>query len=150
MALKLADVGAVKMLDAYFTNTYPTGGSYLTIKLYTNNYDPSADSVAADFAEANGGSYAAKSIAATDWTVSTVSSIAQAQANQQTWEFTTTLTADALATPPKTDTIYGYYVIDADGTLIYAEKSTVSFKPINPGDILMITPKFQLSYGTPA
>lgn len=141
MALVLADVGADTILKAFFNNVWPVGGKDLTIKLYTNDYTPVDTSVAGSFTEASGGGYAAKTLTNGSWTITAANDPSDAVYAQQTWTFTGALTGGA--------TIYGYFVVDADGVLVYAERMGTSFTPANNGDQLKITPAFQLSKGTP-
>lgn len=138
----LADVGADMMLGALFNNAWPGGGRDLTLKLYTNNYTPLDTSVAGDYTEASGGGYAAKTLTNGSWTISTGNDPSDAVYAQQTWTFTGTLAGTA--------TIYGYFVIDAAGVLVFGEKFDYSFTPAKNGDQLKLTPKFQLSKGTPS
>lgn len=142
MALVLSDVGANTILEAFFNNTWPAGGKDLTLKLYCNNYTPLDSSTAGSFTEASGGGYAAKTLSNGSWTVSNVGGIRQAAYAQQTITFTGALTTNT--------TVYGYFVLDADGVLVYAERFSVSFTPANNGDAMKITPVFQLSKGTPS
>ncbi|HLC17492.1 MAG TPA: hypothetical protein VJM57_00565 [Thermodesulfobacteriota bacterium] len=142
MALTLMDIGADEILKTYFNNARPAGGNNLTIKLFTNNVTPADTDTAGTYTEATGGGYAAKTITNGSWTVTVGNDPSDAAYAQQTWTFT-----GALTTNP---TIYGYYVVDADGTLLWAEKLAASFTPANNGDELKITPKFQLSKGTPS
>jgi hypothetical protein len=141
MGLILADVGADAMLKGFFNNTWPVGGRNLTMKLYTNDYTPLDISVAGNFTEASGGGYAAKALANGDWTVAPGNDPSDAVYAQQIWTFTGALDGGA--------TIYGYFVLDADGVLFYAERLATGFTPANNGDLLKITPKFQMSKGTP-
>ena len=136
MSIVLADVGAAKILTDYFI----TSGVNLTLKLFATNTTPADTDVAGTYTAAAGGGYADKTLAAASWTQSNVSNIEQVAYAAQTFTFT-----GALTTNP---TIYGYYVLDAGGVLIYAEAGT-PFTPANNGDTYTITPKFQLSKGTP-
>lgn len=142
MSIVLSDAGAIQILTKYFKNIAPTNGNNYTLKLFTNNNITPVDSdTASTYTEADGGGYAAKTLTAASFTISTSAGIAQAAYAQQTFTFTGALTANA--------TIYGYYVVDDDGALIYAEKASSSFTPTNNGDQYLITPVFQLSKGTP-
>ena len=142
MALVLADVGADELLKVFFNNDRPTGGNNFTLKLFVNDYTPLQTSVAGSFTEATGGGYAAKTLTNGSFTVTVGNDPSDAVYAQQVFTFT-----GALTTNP---TIYGYYVVDADGTLIYAERAAASFTPANNGDHYDVTPKFQISSGTPA
>jgi hypothetical protein len=140
MAIVLSDVGAAMMLGVLFNNAPPAGGRNLTMRLFTNNYTPVDTSTSANFTEASGGGYASKTLTNGSWTVSNVGGIAQAAYAQQTFTFTGALSGSA--------TIYGYYVTDADGVLVYAE-AQAPYAPANNGDNITCTPVFQMSKGTP-
>lgn len=139
MALVLADVGADAILGTYF-NSSPSLGN-LTLKLFATNVTPVDTHTAGSYTEAAGGGYASKTLTNGSWTLTTGNDPSDVVYAAQTFTFTGALTTNA--------TIYGYYVVDAAGTLIFAEAVT-SFTPANNGDNLAITPKFQLSKGTPA
>lgn len=141
MALVLTDTGAIQILTKYFQNTLPAGGNNLTLKLFVNNITPGDTDTAGTYTEAAGGGYAVKTLTAANFSISAVSNIIQAAYTAQTFTFT-----GALTTNP---TIYGYFVVDADGVLIYAEKASAAYTPANNGDAFTMTPVFQLSKGTP-
>jgi hypothetical protein len=142
MALVLADVGAVMLLKAAFQNVWPAGGKNLTLKLFATDVTPADTSTAGSFTEAAGGGYAAITLTnGTGWVESQVGGIEQVAYAQQTFTFTGPLTTNPA--------IYGYYVVDADGVLVYAEKAGATFTPANNGDTYKVTPIVQLSKGTP-
>jgi hypothetical protein len=141
MALVLADAGAAQILARYFNSTNPAGGTALTLKLFATNVTPADTSTASSFTEAAGGGYAAKTLTNGSWTVTAPGGIEQAAYAQQTFTFT-----GALTTNPA---IYGYYIVDADNVLIYAEAAGSTFTPANNGDSYKVTPVMQLSKGTP-
>lgn len=145
MAIVLADVGAKVLLDIILNDDWPAGGKDLTLKLFATNVVPAHNSTAGSFTEAVGGGYASKTLYnnySDGWVVSGSNDPRDGTYEQQTWTFTGPLTTNG--------TIYGYYVIDADGTLLWAEAFAQSFTPVNNGDALLLTPKLSLSYGTPA
>jgi len=142
MALTLVDVGADEILKTYFNNTRPAGGNNHTLKLFATDVTPVDTHTAGSYTEAAGGGYASKTLTNGSWTVTTGNDPSDATYAQQTITFT-----GALTTNPN---VYGYFVVDADGVLIYAEKLTAPFTPANNGDNIKITPKFQLSKGTPS
>lgn len=142
MALVLADIGADEFLKVYFNDDRPAGGNNLTLKLFATNVTPADTDTAATYTEANGGGYAAKTLTNGSWTVTTGNDPSDAVYAEQTFTFTGPLTTNT--------TVYGYYVVDADNTLVWAEKFATSFTPANNGDQLKLTPKFQLSKGTPS
>jgi hypothetical protein len=141
MALVLADVGADEFLKVYFNNDRPTGGNNLTLKLYSNDYTPVDTSVAGSFTEVSGGGYAAITLTNGSWTVTVGNDPSDAVYAQQTFTFTGTIGGSG--------TVYGYFVVDADGTLVWAERFATSFTPAQNGDNIKVTPKFQMSKGTP-
>ena len=141
MPLTLVDVGADCILKTYFNNTRPAGGNNFTLKLFTSNTTPADTDTAATYTEAAGGGYAAKTLTNGSFTVTVGNDPSDAVYAQQTWTFTGALTGNA--------TIYGYYVVDADGVLQWAERLGAAYTPANNGDALNVTPKFQLSKGTP-
>ena len=141
MALKFTDVGAGLVLTAYLKNGWPAGGKDLTIHLYKTNTALSDTNVLGDFTEngITGGGGKTLSNGA-GWTVQTAAPPPSATYSAQTWTFTAAFG----------DTIYGYYIIDADSNLLWAEALTAPFTPANNGDQLTITPKLCMSEGTPS
>lgn len=144
MPMVVADIGADEILKTYFNNARPSGGNNLTLKLYTNNYTPVDTSTAGSFTEASGAGYAAKTLTNGSWTVTPANDPSDAVYAEQTWTFTGALAGSA--------SVYGYFVVDADGTLIFAELlgTGFPFQPLLNGDQIKVTPKFQASKGTPA
>lgn len=142
MALILTDAGAQQILKKYFKNQAPAGGNNLTLKLFINNVTVSDTMVAADLVEAAGGGYAAATMATTDGTITVVNGISQIAYPQSQFVFTGALTGNA--------TIYGYYIVDADNTLIFVERAPAGYTPMSNGDMYAITPIIQLSKGTPS
>lgn len=142
MSLVLADVGADAILKAFFNNVRPAGGNNLTLKLFVNDVTPADTDTAATYTEASGGGYAAKTLTNGSWTVATGNDPSDAVYADQAFVFTGPLTTNL--------TVYGYYVEDADGVLQWSERLGSTFTPENNGDSLTITPKFQLSKGTPS
>lgn len=115
MANSLTYYGQAVMLRKDAT-AYRTSGSEtnvggfaklgLRLRLYTSASTPAK--TAGTFVEATGGGYAAKTIAESDWTLSTVSGNVQAQLTDQTW----TATGGSVAN------IAGAYVTDTDGNVM--------------------------------
>jgi len=144
MALVLPDVGADQILKAFFNNSWPASKN-LKLRLYATNVTPLQTSVLGSFTEAAGGGYAAITLTNGSWTVNVGNDPSDAVYAEQTFTFT-----GALTTNP---TVYGYYLEDNDGSagvLVYAELFGTPFTPANNGDNIKVTPKFQLSSGTPA
>ena len=141
MSLILTDAGAQQILKKYFKNQAPTGGNNLTLKLFTNDIVVSDSTVTSDLVEATGGGYTSATMATTDGTITVVNGISQIAYPQSQFVFT-----GALTTNP---TVYGYYIVDADNTLIFVEKAPAGYTPMSNGDMYAITPIIQLSKGTP-
>ncbi len=137
--LVLTDLGAGQILKTYFNNTHPAGGNDLTLRLFVNDVTPAQTGVA--YTEAAGGNYAAKTLTNGSWTVTVANDPSDAVYAQQVFTFSGALTTNPI--------IYGYYVTDADGTVLWAERLTAPFTPANDGDHVDITPKFQMSSGVP-
>lgn len=137
--LILSDLGAGQILNSYFKKIEPAGGNNLLAKLFVNDVVPTDTDTAASYTEATGGGYEPKTLAVADCTVSNVDGIMQAEYPQQSFIFTGPLTTNS--------TVYGVYVVDADGVLICAERLATPYEPMNAGDTIGVTPKFRLSKG---
>jgi hypothetical protein len=140
-ALVLSDVGADVVLKGFFNDSWASGGRNLTLKLYCTNVTPADTNTAGSYTACTGGGYADKTLTNGSWTVSTGNDPSDATYAEQTFTFTGVLTTNT--------TIYGYYVLDADGVLVWAELLGSTFTPANNGDNVKLTPRFQLSKGTP-
>lgn len=136
MALCYTIVGANKTLTTYL------GAGNLTLRLYTNNYTPVVTSLNNMFTDAAGGNYAAIVLANNSWNIAANGNISEATYAEQTYTFNGNLTGNAV--------VYGYFVTDANNAVIWGEKFGNSFTPTNNGDTIKITPKVQMSNGTPA
>lgn len=131
MALKAPDVGKMRMLTDIFAGNK-------TLHLFTNNHIPASADTAASYTEATFTGYAASTIAGGSWTVTNPSSgVAQAANAQVTFASSANQTAQ---------TVYGYYVLHADGaTLAFAELFASAQTIQNNGDTIKITPQFQMT-----
>jgi len=129
MALKVPDVSCLTWLDN-LRSVWNAAG--LKVRLFKNNYTPVAGSVIGSFTEANFSGYTPGSLgtlgAAT--TVSGRASTTAATAN--TWTKSGATGND----------IYGYYVTDAGGTVLYwAERGSAAPYSMNTnGEGLSVTP----------
>lgn len=143
MAMVVSDLGCDVFLNTFFV---ATAVQNTLLKLFVTNVtpDPNGGDTVGLYTEAAGGDYAAKTLTrGAGWTITVANDPSDAIYTQQTFTFT-----GALTTNP---TIYGYYVTNAAGTvLLWAEKLAAPFTPANNGDKLLITPKIQMSFGTPA
>ena len=128
MSLKIVDIGLNKMLDKLLT----AYGTTLVLHLFKSNTTPAAGDTLSTYTEATFPGYASQNV--TGWTGATVaSSTATSTADQKTFTRSTSGTAE---------NIYGYYITDAGGNLLYAERDPAA--PIgltNSGDAYLITPK---------
>jgi len=140
MALVLLDLGADEMLKIIFNDDRATAGDDFVLRLFANNVTPAQTGIT--YTEADGGGYAAITLTNGSWTVTTGNDPSDAVYAQQTFTFTGPLTTNT--------TVYGYYVTDEDGVILWAERFSTSFTPADNGDNIKITPKFQMSSGTPA
>lgn len=131
----LFDSGSLAILTKYF------GSDNVFVKLFTNDIELVDTLTASSFTEAAGGGYTAKTVLSAAITKSVVGGIAQAAFAQQVFEFTGALTGNP--------SVYGYYVVNESGTLIFADKSSGPYTPSADG-VYVVTPVFQLSKGTPA
>jgi hypothetical protein len=140
MAIVLADKGADEILITYFNGI--RAGNNLTLRLYTNDYTPLQTSSNASYTDAAGGDYGPKTLALNNWTVNAANDPSDAVYAEQTFTFTGNLTGNAA--------VFGYFVTDANNTAVWGERFANNFTPTNNGDNIKVTPKFQLSSGTPS
>lgn len=141
MPITFNDAGVVRVLEAYFNDAWPVSGVDLTLRLFCNNITPARGDVLGNYTEANGGGYAAKALSQGSWTVNPANGPRDAVYAEQTFTFTGELTTNK--------DIYGYFVTDADSNVVWAEKFGTLFHPYNNGDQLLVTPRVQMSTGTP-
>lgn len=139
--MNVGSVGAKSVLAIRFNETWPAGGKNLTLKLFTNNIVPAKTDVAATYTEASGGGYAAKTLTKGSWTVND-GPPANVTYAAQTFTFTGALDGGA--------TIYGYYVVDADGVFQWSELLSNPETPAASGDNVVVNPYFGGSSGIPA
>lgn len=139
MSIIVADEGVEAMLNIMFNNVWPTSKD-LTLKLYCNDKTPVDTDAATDYTEAAGGGYTAKTLTNGSWVLSTVIGIVQAAYAQQVFTFTGELTTNL--------TVYGYYIVDDDGVLQWAERFDTAATPYINGNHIDVTPIFQGSKGS--
>lgn len=139
-ALTLVDEGADVLLGTFFNGS--PAGQNLKLKLYCTDTTIADTNTNSSYTECSGGGYAAITLTNGSWTLTVGNDPSDVVYAEQTFTFTGTLTTNG--------TVYGYYVTNNAGTTaIWAEKFTTSFTPTTNGDNIKITPKFQLSKGTP-
>ena len=129
MTLLVPNVGEQVMLEAFLNKTAP---SNLTIRLFTSNTTPAESDVASTYTEATGNGYNAQALTASLWSV-TQGNPSNAAYPQVTFGFTGAL-----------GLVYGYFVTNAAGTLMWAERFAVAIPVQNNGDQIAITPAITL------
>lgn len=131
MTLVVPNEGEGKLLDLWLNRA-------LTLKLYSNNVTPGETDTAATYTEVAGGGYADLDMVGANWVI-TQGAPSEGAYPAHDFEFTGATDAPS--------TIYGYYVVDGDGTLCWAERfgeTVVPFSPVT-GSVIRITPKIQAS-----
>lgn len=131
MALVAPDVGEAKMLEIIVNKTAPAN---LVMHLYTNNVDPTENTISSDFNEVSGISgYTPVTLTGAAWTISTVSNVTTAQYAAQQFNMLDPVTC------------YGYYMTGPGAALMWAERFAGGpfVLPVGGGTI-EITPKVTL------
>lgn len=134
MSLKISGTGSELILKKFFTAG--AVDNTLTLKLFVNAITPDITSVAGNFTEALDGGYADVDLSQANWTVTESNGIATATYPAIQWNFTAGLTTNK--------TIYGYYIVNSAGALIYAERAAATFTPLN-GAFYKVTPTISLT-----
>jgi hypothetical protein len=132
MALYVPDVAEVQLLKRALGQA--TNGD-ATLKLFVNDYTPVAGSTAASFTEMSTLSYAAKTLTAGSWAVTTIANVASGTYAQQIWTF-------ASGTPV---IVYGYFLVEAAGVLLYAERFATPQTMQFTNDQIKVTPVITLT-----
>ena len=132
MTLIVPDQGEQILLDAGLGKTAATA---LTLRLYSNNQSPMHGDTEADYTEVAGGGYVPIPLTAGDWTTTPGSPTSSVQP-LQTFTFSGPTNAPG--------TVYGYYITNAAGKLIYAELLAAPFTPANNLDTVAVTPTITL------
>lgn len=132
MSLVVPDVGKTRLLDKLLT----AYGTSMKAGLYVYNHDPVEGDLISDYNgihEASFPSYVRQNI--TGWTPSVLSSgRALSAADLMTW--TVLITSG-------TDIVYGYFVVDSTGNLLWAELNPLGPIPMNDGgQSLSLMPRF--------
>src|SRR4051812_509713 len=130
MPLVTVNGGELELLDRLLKDALSVDESWI-LRYNKNNVTPSATSVFADFTEADFTNYVAYTLTRTNWNASaTVSGKAQSSYGSSP------LTATCGSTG---NTIYGYYVSNPGGTLLWAEKFA-SARVLTNGEVLNLQP----------
>lgn len=131
MALVVCNDGEQILLEWIFKSS----GTNVVLKLFTNDYTPVASSAAGDFTEATFTGYSGETLARASFNDATTDGNGKAQITYA--DLTWTLDANPA-------TVYGYYVTDAGGNLLFAERFAQA-RSLGVGDSLVLSPKFTLS-----
>lgn len=141
MAMMFTNLGIQALLNRGIKGSFPNGGDDFALRLYTNTHTLASTDTSAQLTEAAGGDYAAKTLAASGFTIAFTGSIYTASFAVQSFVFSGPLTTNP--------NCVGYYITDANGTVWIEEAFASSFSPFNNGDALPIVPTIQGSHGTP-
>jgi len=128
MTLVVPQVGSVEQLAKYLNQIF-------SLRLYSNNITPGITDVAADYTVVTGGGYANIPLNFVEWAISPGTPAVALYSDFQDFQFT-----GATGAP---GTIYGYYLLDAEGILAWAERfapGDVPFTPIN-GSLIRVRPR---------
>jgi len=133
MPLIVPDVGERRMLEYIVNRAQPTE---LTLRLYVNSVDLLGEAVSAeDFTEASQNGYVAVQLPGANWAVSTDSGISVA-----------TYATGVPFNLAETADVYGYYVTDASGEVMWAEEfPSAPFGLPAGGGQIVVRPQIQLN-----
>ena len=132
MALVIPNASEVKLLNNLLNISAPTN---TILHLYSKNLTPSSTTVIGDVTETASGGYAAITLTSSSWTVATSGGgITTASYAEQTFNITTSAT------------IYGYYITNLAGDLLWLERFTAApFQLPGSGGQVLITSQLSLN-----
>jgi hypothetical protein len=132
MALVIPNVSEVTLLNNMLNVATPTN---TILHLYSNNLTPSSTTVVGDVTEVTSGGYAAITLTSLSWTVATSGGgITTASYAEQTFNITTSAT------------VYGYYITNVAGDLLWLERFTAApFQLPGSGGQVLITSQVSLN-----
>ena len=132
MALVIPNASEVKLLNNLLNISAPTN---TILHLYSNNLTPSSTTVIGNVTETASGGYAAITLTSSSWTVATSGGgITTASYAEQTFNITTSAT------------IYGYYITNLAGDLLWLERFTAApFQLPGSGGQVLITSQLSLN-----
>jgi hypothetical protein len=132
MALVIPNASEVKLLNNLLNISAPTN---TILHLYSNNLTPSSTTVIGDVTETASGGYAAITLTSSSWTVATSGGgITTASYAERTFNITTSAT------------IYGYYITNLAGDLLWLERFTAApFQLPGSGGQVLITSQLSLN-----
>ena len=131
MALVVPNGQEEKLLDLILNQS-------LSLRLYSNNRTPANTDAIGDYTQVSGGGYAAITLTFANWTSTAGSPTEATYASHQSFTFTGAATVN---------TVYGYYIVDAAGVLLLAERFPASAVPFIPtaGALIKIRPTITLA-----
>ena len=129
MTIIVPNVGEVAMANKILNQN-------MTLKLYGNDVIPDESTTAVSLNEIVGGGYAAKTLNYANWVISSEGICIYPGQN---FIFTGVISAPG--------SVYGYYIIDADGILNWVERFPTSVLPFVPvaDTLIRITPRIRVS-----
>jgi len=130
MANVIVQQGDVKILDRIVADAIVL----FTLKLFQNNHTPAVTDTEANYTEASFSGYAAVDIHAL-WGAAFVNASGQGEIDCTTQTF-------AFGGGAVTNLVYGAYVVDNAGKLIYAERFAAPISMSASPDQIIYTPKF--------
>lgn len=126
MALNVPHTGENVALENFVNKTAPTN---LTVKLYINNITPSDTDTAGTYTEATFTGYSAVALTAGTWGAASGGII--------TYGAQIAFTCSGASS----NSVYGYFIVNAGGTLLWSEKdASAPFTIANSGDAVKLTP----------
>jgi hypothetical protein len=126
MALNFPDVGENLALEMIVNKTAATN---LTVRLFKSNTTPAEGDVAGTYTESTFTGYAASALTAGTWGAAAAGTI--------TYGAQLTFTCSGASA----ESVYGYYVTNGAGTLLYSERDgSAPFSIVNSGDAVKLTP----------
>lgn len=131
MSLLVPNVAEVIFLTDILAETF-------TLKLYSNNKVPAEADTAGSYTEVVGGGYGSKTLAGA-FTVTSGDPSFAVYPTSLDFAFTGPTNAPG--------TVYGYYLIGADGVLRWVERFPEAVLPFSPisGSLIRITPRLECS-----
>lgn len=115
MTLVVPNIAEQAILNKYLNQDF-------TLRLYSNNIVPGEANTAGTFVEVVGGGYTRKTLVFAGWTISALGVATYAL---QDFDFT-----GATVSP---GVIYGYYLLDANSIIAWAERFAEGIVPFTPG-----------------
>jgi len=135
MALVICDAGELRLLDLMLKTALDVDETF-TLHLFKNDITPDASSAVGDFTEADFTGYSSVSLLRATWTSAvTDTGVATTQYGNSPLSWSCTGSGN---------TVYGAYVLDGNGDLVWAEKFSTARTLVN-GDVLNYTVVFTLN-----